>query len=265
MTYPNGQPTNGQPYYQGYGQQVPPQEPYPQQAYYPPQQQGYQQQPQPAQRQPTPYGWGIWVTLIGVLMLFAGLAAPALASTPDCTSQERRVSTLTADLEAAQASRNAIPTTSRTQRAAADRRVTEVSKQRNTAILDRDRCKGSANTGAASGVASLVVLFAPLTIGIGMTRILAGGDLMTRLGAAVHRRVAQARASRPARTSEFAPVQPQPQQVYEPQPQPFVQDFPMDYAEPAAATATEPEPTPEPERPREGWSNRRNLNFGGDD
>lgn len=251
--------TYQQPYYQGYGQQ-PNGQPYPQQR--------YQQQPYPAPRIPSPYGWGIIATAIGVLMLFAGLAAPALTSaTPsvDCTSQERRVSTLTADLEAAQASRNAIPATSRSQRAAADRRVTEVSKQRNTAILDRDRCASTANTGAASGVASLVVLiggFAPLTIGIGITRILAGGDLLTRLGGAVHRRVARVRASRPA--PQFAPVQPQPQQVYEPQPQ-FVQDFPMDYDEPAAPTPNpEPEPTPEPERPREGWGTRRNLDFGGD-
>ncbi|MFV8275823.1 hypothetical protein [Mycobacteroides abscessus] len=258
MTYPNGQQPNGQAYYQqppqGYGQPYPPQESFP-------------QQPQPAPRIPSPYGWGIWVTLIGVLMLFAGLAAPALASaTPsvDCSAQERRVSTLTADLEAAQASRNAIPTTSRTQRAAADRRVTEVSKQRNEAIIDRDRCKGAANEGAAAGIGSLVVLigsFAPLTIGIGVTRILAGGDLMTRLGGGVHRRVARARASRPAHP-QFAPVQTQPQQVYEQQPQ-FVQDFPMDYAD--EPTAPEPEPTPEPERPREGWGARRNLDFGGGD
>lgn len=253
MTYPQ-QPPNGQAYYPQHGHDG--------QVVYVPQQQQYPYPAYPAPRIPSPYGWGIWVTLIGVLMLFAGLAAPALASgTPsaDCSAQEQQVERLTREYEAAVSRRDSIPLTNRAARAAAHEAALDASKKRSAAINERIKCTSTANTGAAPSLAGFVVLiggFAPLTIGIGMTRILAGGDLMTRLGGGVHRRVARARASRPA--PQFAPVQPQPQPMYE-QPQPFVQDFPVDYDEPAAPTA------PEPERPREGWSNRRNLNFGGDD
>lgn len=251
MTYPP--PPNGQPYYPpppGCGQQVPPQ--------------GYEQAqytytpPQPP-RVPSPYGWGIWVTIIGAVMLFAGIAAPTLAtatSSVDCSSLEQRVEWLTGEYEAAKQRRAALPPSLAS--TAADRTVTEASKARSEAILERDRCNATANTEAANGIGGVALFigsFAPLVIGIGLTRILAGGDLMTRVGSAVHRRWRAVRAARPAR-QQFAPVPPQPQPVYE-QPQ-YAQEYP-------AYDDDEPAPEPEPERPREGWGNRRNLNFGGDD